>query len=593
LIFALIYFVISFIVLFLGTSQIAGKNRRGALNWYFFALCAIIAISTFNNGIQFYKAFSEGVHLGKSSYIFTKLNMILSIIKVMIVPFLFSFILILSKIKSKKIKILQHVLLYVNTLVVSAIFIIIAASVDAISFLSSYMFNASVLLIVLFSFGCMVFLQYKWIKCASLKRDRLQAKTILVGSIIALVFLTGDLFVSNSHYLYNWMELIPFTWLLVLIFVFNHYANQYNNFSFNISNLAAYVYTAVKLPVLILDDTGDIMLCNTASESFFKKNTEQLAKQKLFDLFDFAENSLSDVSLSLHRHKKDASVFNCDAVCRVEGQKCQVSLNYVYDKFDEMICTVAIVTDITEKEDLIRQLNESHAQIERYNKELQSEVDRQTESIRNLQKAIVYSMSDLIEKKDGYTGAHTRRVSEYVKILLRELVRRGRQLTESEIKSIAESSLLHDMGKIAIPDSILLKNGILTEDEFEIMKNHSTTGADSLHKSMQFAKDNDFLKNAFIMAKHHHEKWNGKGYPDGKKENDIPFLARVIAIADVYDALRSERPYKIPFTREKAKSIILEENGRQFDPELVDVFLTVEPEFDAYCESTKTETRNV
>ena len=255
------------------------------------------------------------------------------------------------------------------------------------------------------------------------------------------------------------MELIPFTWLLVLIFVFNHYANQYNNFSFNISNLAGYVYTAVKLPVLILNDIGDIVLCNTASESFFKKNTEQLAKLKLFDLFDFAENSLSDVSLSLHRHKKDASVFNCDAVCRVEGQKCQVSLNYVYDKFDEMICTVAIVTDITEKEDLIRQLNESHAQIERYNKELQSEVDRQTESIRNLQKAIVYSMSDLIEKKDGYTGAHTRRVSEYVKILLRELVRRGRQLTESEIKSIAESSRLHDMGKIAIPDSILLKNG--------------------------------------------------------------------------------------------------------------------------------------
>ena len=570
-----------------------GKNQRNSLNWYFFALCAIIAISTFNNGILFYKAFSEGVHLGKSSYIFTKLNMILSIIKVMIVPFLFSFILILSKIKSKKIRILQHVLLYVNTLVVSAIFIIIAASVDAISFLSSYLFNTSVLLIVLFSFGCMVFLQYKWIKCASLKRDRSQAKTVLIGSIIAFVFLTGDLFVSDSHYLYNWMELIPFTWLLVLIFVFNHYANQYNNFSFNISNLAAYVYTAVKLPVLILDDTGDIMLCNTASESFFKKNTEQLAKLKLFDLFDFAENSLSDASLSLHRHKKDASVFNCDAVCRVEGQKCQVSLNYVYDKFDEMICTVAIVTDITEKEDLIRQLNESHAQIERYNRELQSEVDRQTESIRNLQKAIVYSMSDLIEKKDGYTGAHTRRVSEYVTILLHELVRRGYQMTESEIKSVAESSLLHDMGKIAIPDSILLKNGLLTEDEFEVMKNHSTTGADSLHKSMQFAKDNDFLKNAFIMAKHHHEKWNGKGYPDGKKEDDIPLLARVISIADVYDALRSERPYKIPFSREKAKSIILEENGRQFDPELVDAFLAVEPEFDAYCESSKTEVKDV
>jgi response regulator RpfG family c-di-GMP phosphodiesterase len=375
--------------------------------------------------------------------------------------------------------------------------------------------------------------------------------------------------------------------MLTLLFICNYYANQYNSFSFNISNLAAYVYTAVKLPVLILNDTGDIMLCNTASESFFKKNTEQLIKLKLFDLFDFAENSLSDASLSLHRHKKDASVFNCDAVCRIERQKCQISLNYVYDKFDEMICTVAIVTDITEKEELIRQLNESHAKIERFYMELQSEVYRQTESIRNLQKAIVYSMSDLIEKKDGYTGVHTRRVSEYVAILLRELVKRGHKFTEEEIERIAESSLLHDMGKIAIPDSILLKNGRLDNDEFGVMKSHSAKGADSLEKSMQFAKDNDFLQNAFIMAKHHHEKWDGGGYPDGKKGDEIPLLARVIAIADVYDALRSERSYKTPFSREKAKEIILQENGRQFDPELVDVFLAVESEFDEFCKSTQ------
>ncbi|MDR2595380.1 MAG: HD domain-containing protein [Fibromonadaceae bacterium] len=424
----------------------------------------------------------------------------------------------------------------------------------------------------------MIYLQYKWIKSAYLKRDRLQAKTILIGSLVSLIFLAGQL-ISSTY----WMEIIPFIALLALIFIFNDYANQYNNFSFNVANLAKYVYTAVKLPVLILDDTGDIMLCNAASESFFKKNTEQLTNIKLFDLFDFAE----DISFSSHRHKKDASVFNCDAVCLVEGQKCQVSLNYVYDKFDEMICTVVIVTDITEKEDLIRQLNESHAKIERFNKELQSEVDRQTESIRNLQKAIVYSMSDLIEKKDGYTGEHTRRVSEYVAILLRELVKRGYKLTESEIQRIAESSLLHDMGKIAIPDNILLKSGKLTDEEFEAMKSHSTTGADSLQKSMQFAKDNDFLKSAFIMAKHHHERWNGSGYPDGKKENEIPLLARVIAIADVYDALRSKRSYKEPLSREKAKSIILEETGRQFDPELVDVFLAVEPEFHEFCEATR------
>jgi putative two-component system response regulator len=585
LVFTLIYFVISFLALFLGTFQIVGKSRRSALNWHFFAICTVVAISTFNTGISFYIAFLENVRLGESSYIFSTLNIVFSTIKVMAVPFLFAFILNLSKINSKIFRILQFVLLSANSLTVIAIFIILVASSNAVNLLSSPFLNIFILLIVIFSFFCLILLLYKWIKTASLKRDRLQAKTISIASLVSLLSLVFLLF-SLSLYL---IELIPYMGMLALLFICNYYANQYNSFSFNISNLAAYVYTAVKLPVLILDDTGDIMLCNTASESFFKKNTEQLTKLKLFDLFDFAENSLSDASLSLHRHKKDASVFNCDAVCRIEGQKCQISLNYVYDKFDEMICTVVIVTDITEKEELIRQLNESHAKIERFNKELQSEVDRQTESIRNLQKAIVYSMSDLIEKKDGYTGVHTKRVSEYVAILLRELARRGHQFTESEIQRMAESSLLHDMGKIAIPDSILLKNGKLTDDEFDVMKSHSAKGADSLQKSMQFAKDNDFLNNAFIMAKHHHEKWNGGGYPDGKKENEIPLLARVIAIADVYDALRSQRSYKTPFSREKAKSIILEENGRQFDPELVDVFLAVEPEFNEFCESAKKE----
>jgi len=585
LIFTFIYIVISLLALFLGIFQIVGKNQRSTLNWYFFAICLVVAISTFNTSFSFYKALLENVHLGESSYIFSTTNIVLQTIKIMAVPFLFAFILNLSKINSKRFKILQYVLLSANSLAVASIFIILITSTNAIDILSSPFFNIFTLLIVIFSFCCLIFLLYKWIRTASLKRDRLQAKTISIASLVSLLSLVCLLFSLSSYFI----ELIPFIGILALLFICNYYANQYNSFSFNISNLAAYVYTAVKLPVLILDDTGNIVLCNTASESFFKQTAEQLNRLKLFSLFDFTDNSLSDSSLSLHRHKKDASVFNCDAVCRIEGQKCQISLNYVYDKFDEMICTVVIVTDISEKEDLIRQLNESHAKIERFNKELQFEVDRQTESIRNLQKAIVYSMSDLIEKKDGYTGVHTRRVSEYVAILLRELVRRGYELTESDIQRIAESSLLHDMGKIAIPDSILLKNGRLTDDEFDVMKNHSAKGADSLEKSMQFAKDNDFLKNAFVMAKHHHEKWNGSGYPDGKKEKDIPLLARVIAIADVYDALRSQRSYKEPFSREKAKSIILEENGRQFDPELVDVFLAVEPEFDEFCKSTKNE----
>jgi len=572
-----VFLVISIVVEILGVLQITKKAQRSALNWYFFAICTTIASQTLNIAMLYYTAFLEGVTLIGSSYSFSNYNIFSSSTKLLVVPLIFAFVLNLSKMKSKGLKVLQHILVTVNIAAFLALVIIVVLPIDTIRVLSSPSFSVWFILPIILSFCCIIYLLYKWIKEASLKRDRMQAVTMTISSMIILSSFFAILAFPNS-----WGEVITFIGAMIFIVICNHYANQYNSFSFNITNLAGYVYSSVKLPVLILDVSGNIMLCNASSESFFQKSADQIIKLKLFDLFTF-ENGFSSPGL----HKKEAIVFNYDAISRVKGQKCQISFNYIYDKYDEMICTVAIVTDITEKENLIRELNESKAIIEKYNRELQFEVERQTVNIRNLQEAIVYSMSDLIEKKDGYTGGHTRRVSGYVSIMLGELARRGFSFTEPEIKRVAESSLLHDMGKIAIPDSILLKNGKLTADEFDVMKSHSSAGADSLQKSMQFAKDNKFLENAFAMAKHHHEKWNGGGYPDGKSGEEIPFLARVTAIADVYDALRSERPYKEPFSREKAKAIILEENGHQFDPDLVNVFLSVEPEFNAICESYK------
>jgi len=267
LIFTFIYLVISFFALFLGIFQIVGKNQRSTLNWYFFAICVVVAISTFNTGILFYKALLENVRLSESSYIYTTTNIVLTTIKVIAVPFLFAFILNLSKINSKKFKILQYVLLSANSITVASIYIILVISANAANILSSPFFNILVLLIVIFSFFCLILLLYKWIKTASLKRDRLQAIKISVASLISFLSLVCLLFSINSY----WIELIPYIGIMALLFVCNYYANQYNSFSFNISNLAAYVYTAVKLPVLILNDAGDIMLCNTASESFLSK----------------------------------------------------------------------------------------------------------------------------------------------------------------------------------------------------------------------------------------------------------------------------------------------------------------------------------
>ena len=372
MIIALSFLIISLIFEILGVLQITKKGRRGALNWYFFAICTLIAGAAFNNAMFFYIAFSEGVIREESSYILTNSNIIFSFIKVLIVPAFFAFILYLSKMKSKSLKILQNILITVNLAAFFLIIVVILTPADKTAIFISSAFNNTFVSLITLSFCCLIYLIYKWIRTASLKRDRMQAITITISSVVILLSLVGTFFSQ-------WAEAIIFFGALIFIIICNHYANQYNSFSFNVSNLAEYVYSAVKLPVLILDVSGDIMLCNTSSESFFQKSSGELNKLKLFDLFSF-EDDFSHLEL----HKNDKSVFNCNcgAVCVVAGQKCQISLNYVYDKYDEMICTVAIVNDITEKENLIRQLNESNAKIEQFNRELQSEVDRQTEAIR-------------------------------------------------------------------------------------------------------------------------------------------------------------------------------------------------------------------
>ncbi len=226
------------------------------------------------------------------------------------------------------------------------------------------------------------------------------------------------------------------------------------------------------------------------------------------------------------------------------------------------------------------QLQMQKNELARYNKGLEEEVKRKTESITNLQNAMLYSMADLIDVKDGYTGGHVKRVSQYVRILLNELKKRNMLDKPEDIDLIVKSSLLHDMGKISIEDSILLKNGILSNEEFEIMKSHTTIGAKSLEKSMILVNDDFSLKYAHDIAKYHHEKWNGKGYPCGLKGEKIPFIARVTSIADVYDALRSKRTYKPAMPHEIAVEVIKSDSGQSFDPKLVEIFLAVEMEFE-------------
>jgi len=187
----------------------------------------------------------------------------------------------------------------------------------------------------------------------------------------------------------------------------------------------------------------------------------------------------------------------------------------------------------------------------------------------------IFAMAKLAESRDPETGSHLERVRDYSQTLARDLADHGDyagRVDEGLIRLVYVASPLHDLGKVAIPDCVLLKPGRLDDREFEIMKTHATEGARTLESALRHYPEAGFLRMARDIARSHHERVDGAGYPDGLAGDDIPLCARVFAVADVYDALVSRRVYKEAFTHDIARSIILEGSGTQFDPVIVRAF---------------------
>lgn len=207
---------------------------------------------------------------------------------------------------------------------------------------------------------------------------------------------------------------------------------------------------------------------------------------------------------------------------------------------------------------------------------LQGEVERRLTEINRLQDASIFAMVSLAEFRDECTGYHIRRTQEYVRLLATELAATPAMaalLSDDYIEQMAKSAPLHDIGKIAIPDHILLKPGKLTEEEFAVMRTHSLRGYDILQRAgQQMGERGVFLELAMEIARHHHEKWDGSGYPDRLAGAAIPLSARIMALADVYDALITRRPYKEALSHAAASDIIFKGSGSHFDPEIVAAF---------------------
>ena len=223
-----------------------------------------------------------------------------------------------------------------------------------------------------------------------------------------------------------------------------------------------------------------------------------------------------------------------------------------------------VIRDITERKRLEKQLIESY------------------QDIQSARASTILGLAKLAEYRDHGTGAHLERIREYSRILAHELSITPKYqgyITDEYIDAIYQSSILHDIGKVGIPDAILLKPGKLLPEEFEIMKRHTTFGGDALKSVEATIHGQSFLTIGKEIAYHHHERWDGTGYPDGLKGEDIALSTRIVALADVYDALTSRREYKQAYSHEEASRILVLEKGRHFDPDVVDAFLASSPSF--------------
>ncbi len=232
---------------------------------------------------------------------------------------------------------------------------------------------------------------------------------------------------------------------------------------------------------------------------------------------------------------------------------------------------------------LLKKRVELHLKLHSYSTNLQNMVKEQIAHIEELQYAVVYSMSEMVERRDHTTGGHIMRTSKYLKVLMQKLVEDSpysQELSEIDMNMYAHAGQMHDVGKICISDQILLKEGKLTDEEYDIMKKHTYYGWDIIKSSVKDVRNFEFLEIAAMFALSHHEKWNGKGYPNGLKELEIPICGRMLAIADAYDAIISVRPYKAAKKHEEAVAIIVSERGQQFDPVMVDAFVAVSDEFE-------------
>ncbi len=350
-------------------------------------------------------------------------------------------------------------------------------------------------------------------------------------------------------------------WGLMITFGSIQYAKEHDEFLKNEflhhENLLAKFPETNPNPIIKIDNKGTIKYANPATYKFMETISSGGSIEEILpdDYIDIAKN--------------------CKETMEVEIKVSEKYLKYMISFFsddDSLIFTGTDITGLRQTELALRHINNNLEQL----------VDDRTKELHLTQTATITCLAGLSEIRDPETGEHIERTRIYVKVLAEHLKDHPKfkdYLSAQVIENLYKSAPLHDIGKVGIPDNILLKPGKLTDDEFTIMKKHANFGATALQQAVKSLGFDSVLNVGMEIARSHHEKWNGKGYPDGLSKYEIPIAARLMALADVYDALISRRVYKEPFSHEKAVGIITGDRGEHFDPDVVDAFIAIEETF--------------
>jgi PAS domain S-box-containing protein len=315
-----------------------------------------------------------------------------------------------------------------------------------------------------------------------------------------------------------------------------------------------------------VDPRGRFTFVNDSTSRILGQPKAELLRMRIEQfLVNENDRTLSDTFSQCRRTGRPVKAFDCalqreEIVLHIEG-----SASPLLSRTREWIGFRGMLRDRTEKKRLEMNLLES------------------SRKLQHARAATILGLAKLAEYRDEGTGTHLERIREYARLLAEEMAKVPScrdQIDRRFIEDIYQSAILHDIGKVGIPDAVLLKPGELTDEEFEVIKCHTVFGGDAITSIQSQIEGRSFLNIGREIAYNHHEKWDGSGYPRGLRGGDIPLAARIVAVADVYDALTTKRFYKEAFSHAKSLQIIASLRGTHFDPQVVDAFLALEAKFD-------------